>query len=418
MIYNIPNQIDLSGFYIVYDGVIVNETSGNYGISHLIEHLVCKNLDDDFIETLEKNGITWNAYTTPNNVVFYIKGLDDSVYKYKDIFLEKILSFFIQPDIFENEKKIVLEEYFDLFNRYNKNHFLNLYRKVLNNYNSVGKKEDIENLTIDNCLNYYSKYYTNPSKIIYISKKYKFENNFIFNSETNKKIFTYSNYDYTLESPIVSNNKSSLIYLSPIIDDDFDKIIFINYLLSGGLKSPLYKAIREKNSLAYYINCRIDRLDDKGIIILSSETSNSNVEKLNDTIVNVFNERNYLTKEKFEIVKNFIKISTIKSNINLQDNEDKFILPKNWLIEDTLDTHIKEIYKDKDILELIEAVAKIYVNTWGSKVHPFFLNHSITQPAYDAPRKILETVKYYRSLITGEAEGEEGYCRILGIKGK
>ncbi|MBK8519007.1 MAG: hypothetical protein IPL55_22800 [Saprospiraceae bacterium] len=76
------------------------------------------------------------------------------------------------------------------------------------------------------------------------------------------------------------------------------------------------------------------------------------------------------------------------------------------------------MYRDKDILELIEAVAKIYVNIWNSKVHPFFLNHSITQPAFDSQRKILETVKYYKSLINGEAEGEEGYCRILGTKGK
>jgi len=76
------------------------------------------------------------------------------------------------------------------------------------------------------------------------------------------------------------------------------------------------------------------------------------------------------------------------------------------------------MYKDKDVLELIEAVAKIYVNTWGAKINSLFLNHPITQPAFDATRKILETVKYYRSLITGEAVGEEGYCRILGLKGK
>jgi predicted Zn-dependent peptidase len=74
MIYNIQNQIDLSGFYIVYNGVVVNEKEGTYGISHLIEHLVCKNLNDEFVDSLEKNGITWNAYTTPNNIVFYIKG--------------------------------------------------------------------------------------------------------------------------------------------------------------------------------------------------------------------------------------------------------------------------------------------------------------------------------------------------------
>jgi predicted Zn-dependent peptidase len=349
MVYNIPNQIDLSSFYIIYNGVVVNEDEGNYGISHLIEHLICKNLDDEFVELLEKNGITWNAYTTPNNIVFYIKGLDDYVYKFKDDFIKKILNFNIQPDQFEIEKRVVLEEYSDLFNRYNKNHFLNLYRKVLNNYNSVGKKENIENLTVVDCLNYYNKFYSKPSNIVYISKNYKQEDNITFNDHSNKKIFEFGNYNTILESPMISPNKSSIIYLSPIIYEDFDKIIFINYLLSGGLKSPLYRAIREKNSLAYYINCRIDRLDNNGIIIISTETSDTNIEKLDEVIVNVFKERNYLTKDKFETIKNFIKISLIKSNINLQDNEDKFILPQSWLIENTIDTITYE-----DIIETFD----------------------------------------------------------------
>ena len=337
MIYNVPNQIDLSGFYIVYDGVVVNENEGIYGISHLIEHLVCKNLDDEFVENLEKNGITWNAYTTPNNIVFYIKGLDDYVYNFKDEFLKKITNFEINPVVFENEKKIVLEEYSDLFNRYNKNHFLNLYRKVLNNYNSVGKKDNILNLTVDDCLNYYSKFYNKPSSIVYISKNYKQEDDITQKSGKPNKSFNFGKYNFSLESPIFSTNKSSIMYLSSVITDDFDKIIFINYLLSGGLKSPLYKAIREKNSLAYYINCRIDRLGDNGIVIISTETSDENIDKLNDTIIDVFKERSYLNKEKFETVKQFIKISLLKSNINLQDNEDKFILPKSWLIENTID---------------------------------------------------------------------------------
>lgn len=338
MVYNIPNQIDLSGFYIVYNGVVVNENEGTYGISHLIEHLVCKNLDDEFVQNLEKNGITWNAYTTPNNVVFYIKGLDEYVYKFKDEFLKKITNFEINPSVFENERKIVLEEYSDLFNRYNKNHFLNLYRKVLNNYNSVGKKDNILNLTVDDCLNYYSKFYNKPSSIVYVSKKYKQDEDITFDNFTKpNKSFNFGKYNSLLESPIFSTNKSSIMYLSSVITEDFDKIIFINYLLSGGLKSPLYKAIREKNSLAYYINCRIDRLGDNGIVIISTETSDENVDKLNETIVDVFKERSYLNKEKFETVKQFIKISLMKSNINLQDNEDKFILPQNWLIENTID---------------------------------------------------------------------------------
>lgn len=366
MILNVPNQNNLSGFYIIYNNVISNETDGTYGLSHLIEHLICKNLKETFIDTLENNGIIWNACTTPNNIVFYIKGLDDYIYKYKDEFFNKVSNFNITEEMLISEKKIVLEEYTNLFNRYNKNHFLNLYRKLFNHYNSIGKRKDIENITVENCYNHYNNFYNTPHKIIYFSKKYKHETDILVNKNNNLKEFKYiTGHNYDLESPISSKTKSSVIYTSPVIEKDFDKIIFINYLLSGGLKSPLYKFIREKENLAYYINCRMDRLHNSGIIIISTETNDDNVEKLHDTIIEVFKDKSYLTRDKFNIIKNFIKISIIKSDINLQDNEDKYILPKNWLIENTIDSityedivetfdkyfNIENFYKSVDKIE-------------------------------------------------------------------
>lgn len=74
--------------------------------------------------------------------------------------------------------------------------------------------------------------------------------------------------------------------------------------------------------------------------------------------------------------------------------------------------------KDKDILGLIEYVANIYVNKWGGKLHAFFLNSTITQPAFKGQRKIDETLKYYRSLIDESRDYQGGYCRISGRKTK
>ncbi len=69
---------------------------------------------------------------------------------------------------------------------------------------------------------------------------------------------------------------------------------------------------------------------------------------------------------------------------------------------------------DKDILELIEYIAKIYVNKWKGKINPFFLNSAITQPAYKGDVKIKETVKYFSSLINETVKSDDGYCRITG----
>lgn len=86
-----------------------------------------------------------------------------------------------------------------------------------------------------------------------------------------------------------------------------------------------------------------------------------------------------------------------------------FVIEQLWNIPE---------HKSKNILELIEFVAKIYVNRWEAKLHAFFLNSKITQAAFKGQRKIDEAIKYYKGLLEDTEEYEIGYCRILGIKTK
>ena len=70
MIVNLRSQTDLAGFYIIYEGSTNLEKKGNYGISHLMEHLCCKSFEH-LREDFERQGIDWNAYTSDNEIVFY-----------------------------------------------------------------------------------------------------------------------------------------------------------------------------------------------------------------------------------------------------------------------------------------------------------------------------------------------------------
>ena len=105
-------------------------------------------------------------------------------------------------------------------------------------------------------------------------------------------------------------------------------------------------------------------------------------------------------------------------------------IESNFLIENTGDPFadtgglvIKYLWtlphlKDRGIEQLIEYAANIYVNKWDSKLHSFFLNSRITQPAFKGQRKIDEAVKYYKGLIEETEVFQEGYCRISGRKAK
>jgi CRISPR-associated protein Cst1 len=98
----------------------------------------------------------------------------------------------------------------------------------------------------------------------------------------------------------------------------------------------------------------------------------------------------------------------------------------NWLIKPTGDPFVdaggyaleevdRHYQGEKDILELIMLVADIYIDKWNAKLNSFFLDSTITQPAFKGDRKKQETQKYYLSLLNDEG-GQPGFCRITGRK--
>jgi hypothetical protein len=116
-----------------------------------------------------------------------------------------------------------------------------------------------------------------------------------------------------------------------------------------GLKSPLYQELREKNGLVYYIHCYQQRMNRQGLISISTQTSNKNYNKIVDIIENIIkNPKKYLTKDRFNIVKDYYNIRKKKNEILRYKNVNKWINPEEWNVENILDTinmkKVKEIY--------------------------------------------------------------------------
>lgn len=72
--------------------------------------------------------------------------------------------------------------------------------------------------------------------------------------------------------------------------------------------------------------------------------------------------------------------------------------------------------KNKTILGLIEYAANIYIDTWEAKLHPFFLNSTITQAQFVGDRKLQETLAYFAHLLDEDIPCRQGYCEISGRK--
>ena len=350
MIVNLKSPTDLSGFYVVYEGSTNLEKPGWYGLSHLSEHLLCKSFDH-LQEDFDRDGIDWNAYTSSNEIVFYLTGLDEKVNKYKNQFVELLTSFNVTKEEFENERKIVLEEYMDCFNDQSQSHMLNLSRKLFNDYDPIGLKSDLENLKFMDCLNFFELQYTKPTKIINISKNKDYKNKAIEFQE--RKIVTnlsFGSHNVDLELNNDFKDKTSVVILSPVIEEDFAYVHFINVMLSLGLKSPLYQEIREKKGLVYFIHCYQSRINDKGLNSISTLTSNKNFDEVIEVVKKVItNPDKFLTKERFNLVKDYYEVRKQKDEINRYEAVNQWINPTGWSVYDILEQvtlkKIKEVYK-------------------------------------------------------------------------
>lgn len=349
MIVNLKSQTDLSGFYVVYEGSTNLEKPGWYGISHLMEHLMCKNFDH-LQEDFDKDGIDWNAYTSGNEIVFYIQGLDEKVNKWKHKFMDLLGDFNVTKPQFENERNIVLEEYMDCFNDQTQSHMLNLSRKLFNDYDPIGLRQDLEKMKFMDCLNFYELQYAKPSKIINVSKNKDYKNNTIdFAERQIVKNVSFGDFDNPLELNNEFKDKTSIAMLSPIIDEDFAYVHFINAMLSLGLKSPLYQEIREKKGLVYYVHCYQSRMHQQGISTIATQTSNKNFNAVVDSVKTVLTKPDkYLTKERFNLVKEFYSVRKQKEEILRYKSVNQWIQPEGWSVYDILDDvklkKVKEVY--------------------------------------------------------------------------
>ena len=337
MIVNLKSQTDLSGFYVVYEGSTNLEKKGWYGISHLMEHLMCKNFDH-LQEDFDRDGIEWNAYTSSNEIVFYLTGLEDKVNKWKGEFMDLLGGFNVKKSEFENERNIVLEEYMDSFNEQTQCHVLNLSRKLFGDYDPIGLKEDLENLKFMDCLNYFELQYAKPTKIINVSKKDYKNTTLDFAERTIIKPLVYGNHNVPLELNNEWKDKTSIAILSPVINEDFAYVHFINAMLSLGLKSPLYQEIREKRGLVYYVHCYQSRMNNQGLNSISTQTSNRNFNAVVDAVEGVIkNPKKYLTKDRFNLVKDYYTVRMKKDEILRYKSVNQFINPTGWSVYDILD---------------------------------------------------------------------------------
>ncbi|MBN2396669.1 MAG: type I-B CRISPR-associated protein Cas8b1/Cst1 [Candidatus Atribacteria bacterium] len=75
--------------------------------------------------------------------------------------------------------------------------------------------------------------------------------------------------------------------------------------------------------------------------------------------------------------------------------------------------YITEKFPEKNIMQLIEWAAKVYVEKWGGKLNSVFHGSPITHPTTPNNQRIPKTIEAFNKLTK---ELNEGYCRYCGQK--
>lgn len=358
-IINIKSNTPFGGFYIIFKGSVANETEKNYGISHLMEHLICKNIDD-MLSDFARDGIDWNAYTGDNEIVFHFTGLEKYLTPYKKTILDKLLAFKTTKAQLENEVKIVLQEYNNYFTNQPYAHFFNLNRRKFDYFSPIGSAAALKKITLDDCAEYFELQYSKPTTIINISPAgMLFEET--VDMQPNYKNLTLKKENPNAEIELLSQFKeTSSIINYKLMSNKVKEHKIICAILGEGLESPLYKLIREEKGLTYYVSCYlIDSYKDTPILNITSELSDNNVPAFQAAVKEVLSKD--LSEERFEVIRSSRRVKLEEAEILNYRTVQKYIEPDHYIDLDfinSMDYHtINKIYRE-EYHDLIESVDK------------------------------------------------------------
>ena len=321
-----PNSVPIAKLAFKYPFGGATEREGQRGISHLMEHLMCKTFDD-LRPKMTKLGIDHNAYTNNLSTVFYFAGLTRFINEMTPLLVKRLIE---HPQLwsrvdFENEKKTVIQEYKDVFNDQLYGTYHNVMRKEYGYFSAIGCLHDIENFSYDDSLRL-SSLYERPSLIVEVGNQ---------SSLVDFKAIHYDyNYDIVknrVNSDLLENVPKQGKTIAGVVGQPTDKLqmlAFLSICLTGSLEAPLYQEIREKRGLSYYSLGWCLQIGETSVPLFAASTSIEKENELKEVYTEFFNKKlsDVISEERFNDCYDQLKIDEEKSNILYHKGVNDFLL--------------------------------------------------------------------------------------------
>jgi zinc protease len=153
------------------------EYQGITGATHFLEHLMFKGAKKygpgEFDAIIERSGGSTNAYTTFDSTVYYQKLPSHLLEKIIDLEADRMSNLLLEPEAFEKERKVVLEERKMRYeNRPAGKLYLammkSIFEKTPYGLSVIGDEEDVKNLNRDQVFKYFKKFYAPNNAVIIV----------------------------------------------------------------------------------------------------------------------------------------------------------------------------------------------------------------------------------------------------------
>lgn len=175
----VPNpSVPNCSYYTFFRVGARNERPGITGISHLFEHMMFNGAKKygpgQFDKVLESNGGTSNAYTSNDLTVYYEDFMAEALETVIDLESDRMRSLAVTPKMLASERQVVMEERRlrvdnEIAGMMDEELGALVYKAHPYRWPVIGWMGDIENISREDCLEYFRTYYAPNNATIFIA---------------------------------------------------------------------------------------------------------------------------------------------------------------------------------------------------------------------------------------------------------
>ena len=269
-----------------------DEAPKQTGMAHLFEHMMFRETKrrdgKQFLKNIEAKGIYYNAYTTFDRTVYHFNLPKTELDFIAELEAERMIELAVTEKNLKLEQEIVKEERLMRYENKPQNIWIDLFelvfRKSKYKHPVIGYREDINNVSVEDCIKFYNTFYSPNNAVLVITgpihigktkkiiKKYydSLEPSVLperFYPKESKKMQAAERNLYRK----VQAESLTLAYLIPKAGSEESYALdILSFVLGGGRASRLYQKLVENKKLSISVSSDSYFLNNEGLFIVTS----------------------------------------------------------------------------------------------------------------------------------------------------